>query len=389
MKMKKNILFLVILIISSYGCTKNDAPLNNTNVVNVKTARTLSSLLTTEQKDTITKLTITGTIDARDFVTMRDSMPALAVLDISAVNIAAYNGDDGTYTDTFYPANTVPEYSFSNNKFTSITLPNSVISIGSDAFYYCSGLTSITIPSSVTFIGDSAFSNCNGMTSVTIPSSVTSIGDYAFEDCFGLTSVTIPSSETSIGDYAFWNCFGLTSITIPSSVTSIGQGAFMACSGLTSVTIPSSVTSIGSVAFYYCSGLTSVTIPSSVTSIGELAFYGCSGSLNVDPVNANYSSLNGVLFNKAQTTLLQCTISKTTAIIPSSVTSIGDAAFGGCTALTSIYAYPTTPPVNLNSFSLVFYEVNKNTCVLNVPVGSLNAYKAAYYWNAFTHIIGI
>lgn len=85
--------------------------------------------------------------------------------------------------------------------------------------------------------------------SITIPDSVTSIGNYAFCGCIGLTSVTIPDSVTRIGNYAFSGCTGLTSITIPDSVTSIGNGAFYKCTGLTSITIPDSVTSIGDDAF--------------------------------------------------------------------------------------------------------------------------------------------
>ena len=145
-------------------------------------------------------------------------------------------------------------YGMSNLK--SVTLPTSVTSIGSYAFSICSGLTSIKvangnniydsrndcnavietasntiiigckttiIPTSVTSIGTSAFYGCSGLTSVTIGNSVTSIGDYAFSGCSGLTSVTIPNSVTSIGGYAFWNCSSLTSVTIPNSVTSIGE----------------------------------------------------------------------------------------------------------------------------------------------------------------------
>ena len=142
---------------------------------------------------------------------------------------------------------------------TSITIPDSVTSIGEYAFYNCRGLTSIEIPDSVTRIEMSAFDGCVSLTSIEIPNSVTSIGDYAFYDCSSLTSIIIPDSVTSIGDYAFYNCSGLTSIIIPEGVTSIGQYTFYNCSSLTSIIIPDSVTSIGDYAFYDCSSLTSVT----------------------------------------------------------------------------------------------------------------------------------
>ena len=128
-----------------------------------------------------------------------------------------------------------PWYSYRDN-ITSVTIGNSVTSIGDEAFAYCSGLTSVTIPNSVASIGDDAFYYCSGLTSVTIPNSVTSIGSGAFAQCSGLTSVTIPNSVTSIEGGAFINCFGLTSVIIGNSVTSLGVQAFCNCSGLTSIT---------------------------------------------------------------------------------------------------------------------------------------------------------
>ena len=151
---------------------------------------------------------------------------------------------------------------------TSISIPNSVTSIGYSAFSSCSGLTSVKVESGNT-VYDSRY-NCNaiihtktnelivGCKNTSIPNTVTSIGTSAFYGCSGLASVAIPNSVTSIGDSAFGSCSGLASVTIPNSVTSIGIYVFAGCSGLTSVTIPNSVTSIGERAFYNCSGLTEV-----------------------------------------------------------------------------------------------------------------------------------
>ena len=272
----------------------------------------------------------------------------------------------------------------------SVNIGNSVTSIGEEAFSYCYGLESIivgngntiydsrencnaiietetntliagckntVIPNSVTSIGDNAFEACLDLTSITIPSSVTSIGNGAFGACEGLTSVTIPNSVTSIGDGAFNNCTGLTSITIPSSVTTIGNGTFFKCSGLTSVTIPNSVTSIGDYAFNYCEGLTSITIPNSVTSIGNGAFGGCPGLTSIT--------------------------------IPNSVTSIGDWAFSECTGLTSVISLIEEPfEINENTF---YYWVGDHdeftTATLYVPTGTKAKYESTPAWNEFTNIV--
>jgi hypothetical protein len=161
-------------------------------------------------------------------------------------------------------------------KSNSVVIPNSVTSIGDNAFFNCMNLKSVIIPNSVTSIGKQAFYACGqavGNTSITIPNSVTSIGESAFIYS-GLTRITIPDSVKSIGSNAFRESWNLTSITIPSSLTSIEEGAFQK-TGISSITIPNSVKSIGKEAFFDCRSLTSVTIGSGVTSIGEKAFSEC------------------------------------------------------------------------------------------------------------------
>ncbi len=161
--------------------------------------------------------------------------------------------------------------------------------------------------------------------------SVTSIGGYAFSDCESIINITIPSSVTKIGWYTFNNCLKLTSIKIPNNVTEIGGYAFSNCSKLTSITMPNNVTEIGWYAFKNCKSLTSIKIPSSVISIGDPAFYGCSSliSINVTADNANYTSVNGVLFDKKKSELICYPTGKTdkSYIVPDGVTMINNEAF--------------------------------------------------------------
>ena len=248
----------------------------------------------------------------------------------------------------------IGSYAFSEcTSLTSVIIPGSVTSIGTAAFSDCTSLTSVTIPNSVTSIGGSAFYGCTNLTSVTIPTGVTSIGNSAFYKCTSLKSVTIPNSVTSIEDLTFRECESLTSVTIPSSVTSIGERAFYSCSRLTSVTIPDGVTSIGEQAFSFCKSLTSVAIPASVTSIGACAFNGCLRltSINVADDNADYSSKDGVLFNKEMTTLMQYPARKTDTqyAIPNSVTSIDDSAFY-CSDLTSVTISNSVTSIGYSAF---------------------------------------
>ena len=272
------------------------------------------------------------------------------------------------------PLTEIPQRAFKDCKtLVGITIPNSVTSIGEEAFRN-TGLTSITIPNNITSIENNAFSG-TGLTSVTFAPNSQLKNISGFSGCTSLTSITIPNSVTDIQGRAFERCTSLTSVTIPNSVISIGSGSFLFCdsltiitvdssnpnftseggilynkakaeivfvpkgisgnvtipngvtkitdvfsgTGLTNVTIPSSVISIGNIAFSKCTSLTSVTIPNSVTSIGEGAFSDCTSLASVT--------------------------------IPNSVTSIGHFAFSGCTSLTSVTFQGTISSSNLGGTS--------------------------------------
>ncbi len=214
-------------------------------------------------------------------------------------------------------------------------------SYDSDAPWYSSraSIKEVSIGNSVTSIGDHAFRGCSSLTSVTIPNSVTRIGNYAFDGCSSLTSVTLPNSVTSIGVEAFYSCSSLTSITLPNSVTSIGSSAFSYCTSLTSIDVAAdnaNYCSVDGVLFnkdkttlvaYPGGGPSTYTIPNSVTRIGNYAFSGCRSLTSVTIPNS-VTSIGERAFSYCS--------SLTSVTIPNSVTSIGDGAFARCTSLTSI-----------------------------------------------------
>ena len=242
----------------------------------------------------------------------------------------------------FTGVSTIPANMFEGWQIASIILPESVSSIGQNAFKDCEKLISIDIPSSVNSIGYGVFYGCSRLSSITIPESVTNIGDAAFFNCSSLTSISIPESVTSIGYNAFQGCSSLMSITIPNSVTSIGDAAFSGCSSLTNIDIPESVTSIGSSAFSNCTNLTSISIPGSVTSIANRAFQGCSSLASIS-IPESATSIGYEAF-------LECS-SLTSITIPESVTSIGNSAFSYCSSLTSITIPESVTSIGNSAFS--------------------------------------
>ena len=220
----------------------------------------------------------------------------------------------------------------------NVEIGTGVKSIGKFAFGGCGQLTSIVIPRGVTIIDDSAFSGCF-LTNVIIPDSVLNIGDSAFFPVYGLTDVSIGNGVTNIGASAFQQCAELNSVTIGKNVRAIGDLAF-AYTALASVTIPDNVETVGDSAFYICGFLTNVEVGAGVTGIGNAAFSRCDKLMAFDVAgqNSSYSSLNGVLFDKAQHTLLQYPGGKEGAyVIPGAVTSIGENAFATSSGLTKVW----------------------------------------------------
>ncbi len=235
----------------------------------------------------------------------------------------AYATNDGVLT--------VTDYVGSNG---TVTIPASaygmpVSEIGAMAFSQSENMTNIVIPDSVVSIGAGAFAQSD-LCSITIPDSVTNIGDWAFFYCTRLASAVIPSSVATIGVSAFAGCGALTTVTMPTGVTSLGDSAFEGCIGMTQVVLGASVAHIGNSAFSSCGLAGELTIPAAVTNIGEQAFYDCPSltNISVDPGNPSYSSLDGVLFDKYQASLLQFPAGLAgNYIVPASVGMVADYAF--------------------------------------------------------------
>ena len=279
------------------------------------------------------------------------------------------------HNGTTYSVTSIACETFVDCSITSVTIPNSVISIELGAFSCNYNLTAINVASGnkhyssiggvlYNYAKDTLILCPQGKTQVTIPNSVTTIGIMAFDHCRRLTSIKIPNSVISIEDAAFYRCHNLTSVIIGSRVKYIGDVAFRGC-GLSSITIPNSVTTIGSSAFGEC-GLVSVTIGSGVTYIGAGAFCQLLGScvlefqpeeafrlksINVVSGNKHYSSINGVLYSYAKDTLIQCPSAKTSFVIPNSVTTIGADAFEGCCRLTSVTIPNSVTTIGSSAFA--------------------------------------
>ena len=276
-----------------------------------------------------------------------------------------YKGECSDWVEIKKGTKSISGYAFAySDSLKSITIPQSVESIGYDAFYGCSSLenvyiedisawcnidfseegfanplinnanlflngellTDLVVPDTVSDIGD-AFRGCISIETVRLPKSVTIVRDNAFDECVALKKIVIPNTVTSIGAWAFDDCSSLIDIQIPDSVASIGGGAFYDCSSLIDIQIPDSVASIGGNAFHNCTNLERIIIPDKVTTIELETFAGCSNLVNVT-IGKSVESIEYAAFQ-------DCT-SIATIVIPDSVKVIEHYAFDGCSSLESI-----------------------------------------------------
>lgn len=326
----------------------------------------------------VNHLTVSGTINATDIESVKNSSPNLITLDLSAVNmkdipndflrdkssllsIVLPNNTEVIGSYAFYNCKrlkeiTLPEslkevsnYAFYNTAFGSVVLPEGLTKIASNAFDDCYYLESVNIPTEITRIENNTFSDCRSLQSIVLPEKVTHIGSYAFDGCSALASVTFPNNISGINEYAFRNCSSLAALDLPQELTMIGANAFSGCSALTSLEIPSKVIIINSSAFRDCDNLKTVNVDGSIRSIQGEAFYSCE---NLESV-----TLSG--------TLLQC----------------GSSVFGACGKLQSVTCQALFPPTVSNN-----NIAPNDACVLYVPEWTIDKYKLATGWSGFKNL---
>ena len=325
----------------------------------------------------------------------------------------------------------IGNYAFSGcNGMQTLEIGNAVTDVNQYAFSDCSALESATIGNKG-ILGDYAFKNCTSLQTATIGEQVTSIGNYTFSGCSKLQSIIVPDAVTSIESYAFSGCSSMTETKIGNGVKTIGQYAFYNCSVLPLIKIPKAVTTINNYVFSGCNGLKTVIMdddddegeeaelqlgsngsnplfsdcPLDSVYIGRNITYSTSSSYGYSPFYRN-TSLRAVTTDKETeisanefygcTNLKKVSIGESVTTIGnyafsgcssldvfsfgSKVSSIGQEAFSDCTAMTKLISRATTPPT---CGSQALDDINKWTCELTVPEGTLSAYQAADQWKDF------
>ena len=327
--------------------------------VDVATAGTLSSKIPEADKYRITNLKLTGELNVRDIMFIRQMAGCyydtgskypgkLQHLDLGGAKFVGESEFD--VYDSYGPCTA---------KFTSNA-------VGYYVFFDLEHLQSIVLPNGLQTIGNRAFWGCKSLSSVSFSVGLQSIGGQAFEYCSSLSSVSLPVGLQSIGNGAFHGCSSLSSVTLPDGLQSIGGQAFCGCSSLSFVSFPDGLQTIGFEAFWGCKSLSSVSLPKSLTEIGSSAFRLCNGvtSLKVDEENPNFTSEGTILFNKDKTTLIEGIGNITEYSIPATVTKIGFCAFEGCSSLSSV-----SLPEGLQTIGHFAFSNCESLSSVSFPVG--------------------
>ena len=368
----------------------------------------------------ISNLTITGTMDARDFKFIADSLDRLTEIDLSQVTILPYSSTEKSSFELAqtFESNSIPFNSFFGKPLASVVLPTQLKSIGFAAFAGCDQLHSIDLPATVDSIASFAF-NGSGLTSINLPAGVHALGEGVFSRCTSLTSANLPNANVnnftflgdtllsdvtlgegvkSIGIAAFNGCTALKNIkfaansiivnidheafiksgistldlTTLSRLTAVGDWA-LATSAVKEVKLPSSVTAIGEGAFYYASQLQEVNLPGSINEVSDYTFAGSNAIVNDSILNEGITSVGDYAFynwNQSRSFL-----------IPSTVNYLGSKAMAGMTGLKAIKALPTSIPALGDS---VWAGVNQPLVNLDIPQASIGEeYGKADQWKEF------
>lgn len=296
-----------------------------------------------------------------------------------------------------------------------IEMPTSLSYIGREAFASCKQLPFIRIPEGISTIPEHAFYNCGALTEVVLPSTLDSIKSYAFGSCYALSQVTLPANTKFIDNFAFLYCRALQHINLPEGLSYIGEGAFRYCSSLLSITIPESITAIYNYTFANCSSLPSITIPERITTISDGAFLNCSALQKVHMPNCIRQIGISAFQNCALDTLILPSelilINKnaflnnktlTELVIPDEVRNISDHAFEDCIGLRKLIIGKKTAIINSEAFKndSALLEIHcraeyppliaKETFAgvpdstwLFVPIQSIDAYTDDPLWGRF------
>lgn len=405
----KKLTFLTILLWCS---------LNSFAITVTTSAGSLANTLSEDDRQA-SELIVSGSMDARDFVTISEDFPNLTSLNLQNVVVESYTSKVpfANGLSSFF-ANEIPAQAFFGMNLSSVVLPSGITSIAEGAFAGTK-IENISLPSSVAKIGSYAFYDCDNLKSLTLPASIKEIGDYLASGCDNLTTVDLSASSiTQLPSFAFLNCKVLTSVSLPaSSLTSIGESAFAGTTKLSSISLPVSLRAIGNKAFEK-SGLTEIVVPENVVNFGEYAFANCQQLISVILKSENINLGEGVFFYcpklysvsiPRQTTIPDYAYSGTTALPLnamdlSSVTTIGkyafldnpsknitygseltfldDHAMEGMTSLTEIIVQSlgrNVPELGED----VFAGINQQTVQLTVAKNTQDVWNAAAQWTEF------